>query len=306
MRNSTPARSASLLRSGISGGSRRLAHGGSSFRKDWTYVVSLRRKVALQRKLVKRWPARTRRPLTRDRVLQRGARARRRRRLRVADHAPARHAAPRRGDVALQPRGQQGGHRRRPRRPRLRRDRGRRPGGARLEGRDAPARALDPRGAQPPPLGGRADGGADEPRSQQRPLPRRGDGLPARGRLPLPRGGARLLRPGRLHLRLRAAGEEPRLRDAGGVRGEDRRPARAGPGDGRLPLPHGGGGAAAGRGLRLRRRVRVGARSDPRRAGAVPGRQSSSARAYDPRDDARSRPGTTRRRAVRSSRSSSA
>ena len=67
-------------------------------------------------------------------------------------------------------------------------------------------------GAQPPPLGDRPDGGPHDPRAGEPPPPRRGARLPARGRLLVRDDRARVLRHGRLHLRLRAAGEEPPVR----------------------------------------------------------------------------------------------
>ena len=68
------------------------------------------------------------------------------------------------------------------RRPRLRRDR---PAvaGADWKIADAPAGDLGPRRAGSPPLGDRADGVADEPRSGEPAPPRRGDRQPSRGGL---------------------------------------------------------------------------------------------------------------------------
>ena len=79
----------------------------------------------------------------------------------------------------------------------------------RLEDRDAPAGDLDPRGAQPSPLGRRPDGVARDAGAGEPPAPRRRARLPPRGRLLDRDDHPGLLRPGRLHLRLRAPGEEP-------------------------------------------------------------------------------------------------
>ena len=128
--------------------------------------------------------------------------------------------ARRRGDVALQPRREQGRPARRPRRPRVRGDRAAGVG-RRLAHGDARARDLDPRGAAPPPLGDRPDGGALEARAREHRAPRGGAQDPPRGGL-LARGdGPRLLGAGRVHLRLRAAGAGPAgvARDARGRRG---------------------------------------------------------------------------------------
>src|ERR671911_488188 len=74
--------------------------------------------------------------------------------------------------VALPLRAEQGGAPRRDDRRRLRRDRA--PAHrSRVARRNAPARVLDPRGAEPPPLGSRADGVPENARTRQRPPPRR-------------------------------------------------------------------------------------------------------------------------------------
>ena len=89
---------------------------------------------------------------------------------------------------------------------------------------DAQARPLDPRGAQPPPLGGRADGGAQHPRAGEPPPPQRGARVPARRRLLAGDDRPRLFGPGRLHLRLRAPAGRHDARDLRGLR-SDRRAA---------------------------------------------------------------------------------
>ena len=90
--------------------------------------------------------------------------------------------ARRRGDVALQPRRQQGRAARRHGRPRLRRDRHarRRP---RLEVGDAAAGDLGPRGPGPSPLGDRPDGVADVTGPGDAPTSRRRHRQPAARRL---------------------------------------------------------------------------------------------------------------------------
>ena len=89
----------------------------------------------------------------------------------------------------------------------------------RLEDGDAPPGRLDPRGAQPPPLGGRPDGGAHQPRAGEPPPPQRGARVPARGRLLARDDRPRLLGPGRLHLRVRTPGDRHVPRDARRFRG---------------------------------------------------------------------------------------
>ena len=86
--------------------------------------------------------------------------ARRPGRPRGGDDAADRPGNRSRADVALPPRPQQGGSPRRSRRPRLRGDRSALPRRA-VEGGDAPAGGLSPRGAGPPPVGDRPDGVED-------------------------------------------------------------------------------------------------------------------------------------------------
>ena len=194
---------------------------------------------------------------------------RRLQRHRLAQHAQARRGPRGRGDVAVQPRGQQGRPPRRHDRPGVQRDR---PalGRSRLEDGHAPAGGQRPPGPHPPSLGDRADGVAELARSRHAATPRRRDRKPPGSRLPDRAGCARVLRPGQLHLRVRAAGGEPAVRGRGG----DSRPGADDHGavhPRRVPPPHRADRRArpAAR-LRLRRRVRVRARPDPRRPGEGP------------------------------------
>ena len=204
-----------------------------------------------------------------------GTCAARRRRLRrlqrhlLAQHAQARRGPRGRGDVAVQPRGQQGQPGRRHDRPGVQRDR---PavGRSRLEDGHAPAGGQRPSGPQPPSVGDRPDGVAELARSGHAAAPRRGARKPAGSRLPGRAGRARVLGPGQLHLRVRAAGGEPAVRGRGGDRGpgaDDHDAVHPR----RIPPPRRADRRArpAAR-LRLRWRVRVRTRPDPRRPGKGP------------------------------------
>ena len=105
-----------------------------------------------------------RKPLSRERILDRGARARGRAGDRRALDAQARPVARLRGDVALQPRREQGRPARRDPRPRARRDGAARPG--RRPAGDPRGGALGARGAEAAPVGGdhADDAGARPPR----------------------------------------------------------------------------------------------------------------------------------------------
>ena len=131
-----------------------------------------------------------------------------------------------RGDVALQPRGQQGRPPRRDGRPRVQRDRAARRR-CRLEAGHAPARDLRARRSLPSPLGDRPDGLTAQPRTGDAAPPRRRDRKPATRRLLDRHDRARVLRARQLHLRIRAAGSEPAVRRRGGERGGGQDDVRA-------------------------------------------------------------------------------
>src|SRR5215210_222232 len=191
-------------------------------------------------------------------------RPRGRERLCVPDDAQAREGARRRGDVALQPRRQQGRPARRHDRHRLQRDRSPLDGG-RLEGGPAHTGGLDARRPHTAPLGDRPDGGADEPRTGEPQAPQCGSRVPARSRLLGRDGRPRVLRPGRLHLRVRPPGEGHVVRERDRLRGGGAAPdARVRGPAGRLPAPRRGGRRLRREGrVRLRHRVRVRAGPDP-------------------------------------------
>ena len=101
-------------------------------------------------------------------------------------------------------------------RHRLRRDRAA-VDGRRLEDGDAAVCDLETQRAEPPPLGGRPPGVASDARSRELPSPQRRARLPPRsvlGRDDDPG----VLGPRRLHLRLRAPGEDGSVRERGGSR----------------------------------------------------------------------------------------
>src|SRR6266568_9123033 len=92
-------------------------------------------------------------------------------------------------------------------------------------------------------LGDRPDGVPDATRARELATPQRGDGVSAGGRLLIQDGRPRLLRPGQLHLRVCAPGEELAVRDPRGVRrggGDEAEDAPAGCRRG-VPVPRRGG-----------------------------------------------------------------
>ena len=167
----SPASAWRLARSVVE---RRCRHG--ALRASWAYVVStvrLRRKFCQARRGGARDGSRAKRqrapriPLSRERVLRAAVALADESGIASLTHAQARRGARGRGDVAVQPRRQQGRAARRHGRPRLRRDRAARRRG-RLEDGDARAGDLGARGPVAPPLGDRPDGVADLARARRR------------------------------------------------------------------------------------------------------------------------------------------
>jgi hypothetical protein len=117
----------------------------------------------------------------------------------------------------------------------------------------------------------RADGGPHELRALEPRGPRRGAGLPARGRLLGRDDRPRHVDAGRLHLRLRAAAGGHGVGDGGRLRGRGAAPdGRLRGRAGRLSAPRRGRRRLRGQGrLRLRQRVPLRPRRHARRAGAA-------------------------------------
>src|SRR6266568_1575423 len=205
---------------------------------DQAYNVCLRCKLDVHCKYVKLFlrhaadAAQTGGPSARDARCRAGApypvepgtgaarrgRLRRRERNRDALDAQARPGSGGRGDVAVQPRRQQGGHARRHDRPGFQRDRAAVRRG-RLEEGHAAAGDLGPDGPIATSLGDRPDGVTDVAGPGDDAAPRRRPRVPSGGRLLTRAGRARLLGPRQLHLRVRTAGAGAAVRHSAGDRG---------------------------------------------------------------------------------------